>query len=353
MELEEIALKDDYFVERKLYPNVDFYSGIIYNAIGTPANMFTDLRDGPAARLDRPVDGADAIRISRSGGRGRSTPVQSRRTTSRSTNGDPMGAAPPIWVDGSLRPADAAVARADDSAFCEGRGCYTSVRIRAGAPRFADRHIRRLMRGADALGLPDVDPHPLAPRARRPRPGRVLRRRGHGAAPAVARRRWRAARGGRAARSRRRSARVARGDRPVRRTRAHCSRAAASSPTGCSRRSRPMRRARRASKRRCCLIRSAALVEGTRTNVVALGADGALCTPPTERGAVAGIALEVASERLPSLLRRDLSRRDLLAARGVAVINAVRGARALVALDGAALGAGGCSARGASRRGAG
>ncbi len=41
VELEEIALKDDYFVERKLYPNVDFYSGVIYNAIGTPANMFT------------------------------------------------------------------------------------------------------------------------------------------------------------------------------------------------------------------------------------------------------------------------------------------------------------------------
>jgi citrate synthase len=42
-ELEEIALKDEYFVERKLYPNVDFYSGIIYNAIGTPSNMFTAL----------------------------------------------------------------------------------------------------------------------------------------------------------------------------------------------------------------------------------------------------------------------------------------------------------------------
>jgi citrate synthase len=41
VELEEIALKDDYFVERRLYPNVDFYSGVIYNAIGTPANMFT------------------------------------------------------------------------------------------------------------------------------------------------------------------------------------------------------------------------------------------------------------------------------------------------------------------------
>jgi citrate synthase len=40
-ELEETALKDDYFVSRKLYPNVDFYSGIIYRAIGIPTNMFT------------------------------------------------------------------------------------------------------------------------------------------------------------------------------------------------------------------------------------------------------------------------------------------------------------------------
>jgi citrate synthase len=39
--LEEIALTDPYFVERKLYPNVDFYSGIILRAIGIPANMFT------------------------------------------------------------------------------------------------------------------------------------------------------------------------------------------------------------------------------------------------------------------------------------------------------------------------
>jgi citrate synthase len=39
--LEEIALKDDYFVEKKLYPNVDFYSGIIYRALGIPTSMFT------------------------------------------------------------------------------------------------------------------------------------------------------------------------------------------------------------------------------------------------------------------------------------------------------------------------
>jgi citrate synthase len=41
MELEKIALEDPYFVERKLYPNVDFYSGIILSAIGIPTNMFT------------------------------------------------------------------------------------------------------------------------------------------------------------------------------------------------------------------------------------------------------------------------------------------------------------------------
>jgi citrate synthase len=41
--LEESALKDSYFVERKLYPNVDFYSGIIYRAMGFPTNMFTVL----------------------------------------------------------------------------------------------------------------------------------------------------------------------------------------------------------------------------------------------------------------------------------------------------------------------
>ncbi len=42
-ELEEAALKDSYFVERKLYPNVDFYSGIIYRALGFPTDMFTVL----------------------------------------------------------------------------------------------------------------------------------------------------------------------------------------------------------------------------------------------------------------------------------------------------------------------
>jgi citrate synthase len=70
VELEEIALKDDYFVERKLYPNVDFYSGVIYKALGIPTNMFTvmfamgrlpgwiahfqEMRNDPDFRIARP-----------------------------------------------------------------------------------------------------------------------------------------------------------------------------------------------------------------------------------------------------------------------------------------------------------
>ena len=41
--LEEVALTDEYFIERKLYPNVDFYTGVIYRAMGFPTRMFTVL----------------------------------------------------------------------------------------------------------------------------------------------------------------------------------------------------------------------------------------------------------------------------------------------------------------------
>ena len=41
MKLEQIALEDEYFVQRKLYPNVDFYSGIVQSALGIPVSLFT------------------------------------------------------------------------------------------------------------------------------------------------------------------------------------------------------------------------------------------------------------------------------------------------------------------------
>ncbi len=68
--LQEVALKDEYFIERKLYPNVDFYSGVIYRAIGIPEQMFTvlfsigrlpgwiahwrEMHASPTARICRP-----------------------------------------------------------------------------------------------------------------------------------------------------------------------------------------------------------------------------------------------------------------------------------------------------------
>lgn len=69
-ELEKVALEDDYFIKRKLYPNVDFYSGIMYRAMGLPVNMFTvlfalgrapgwvthwkEMTESPAFRIGRP-----------------------------------------------------------------------------------------------------------------------------------------------------------------------------------------------------------------------------------------------------------------------------------------------------------
>ncbi|MDH4125926.1 MAG: citrate synthase [Gammaproteobacteria bacterium] len=70
LELERVALKDDYFIEKNLYPNVDFYSGIIYRALGIPTSMFTvmfaigrsvgwtahwrEMIADPAGRISRP-----------------------------------------------------------------------------------------------------------------------------------------------------------------------------------------------------------------------------------------------------------------------------------------------------------
>jgi citrate synthase len=69
-QLEDLALRDDYFIERQLYPNVDFYSGILLRAIGIPTNMFTvcfaigrlpgwvahwkEQNEDPASRIIRP-----------------------------------------------------------------------------------------------------------------------------------------------------------------------------------------------------------------------------------------------------------------------------------------------------------
>ena len=60
VELERIALHDEYFVEKKLYPNIDFYSGITLKAMGFPvSHVHRAVRRGPHRRLDRAVEGND------------------------------------------------------------------------------------------------------------------------------------------------------------------------------------------------------------------------------------------------------------------------------------------------------
>jgi len=51
LELERIALEDDYFVQRKLYPNVDFYSGIMYQAMASSRDVYRAIRDSAHYRL--------------------------------------------------------------------------------------------------------------------------------------------------------------------------------------------------------------------------------------------------------------------------------------------------------------
>ena len=160
IELEEIALKDDYFIERKLYPNVDFYSGVIYNAIGTPANMFTAIFAlGRLPGLDRAVDGdargprlqdrppaPDLHRAERCAPTSRSTSARGeRRPRERARS-------PPGWADGELLPLDDARRARRRLRVREGAAATPPCGSgRAAALRRAAR--ARLARDAAALGL--------------------------------------------------------------------------------------------------------------------------------------------------------------------------------------------------------
>lgn len=76
------------------------------------------------------------------------------------------------------------------------------------------------------------------------------------------------------------------------------------------------------------------VVEGVRSSLLAVLADGALVTPPLALGGVASVAREVLVERVPELRDRELSWQELRDARELIAINAVRGARSIVRLDG-------------------
>ncbi|MEE9608979.1 MAG: aminotransferase class IV [Myxococcota bacterium] len=227
--------------------------------------------------------------------------------------------------------------RGDDSAFREGRGCYTTARICGGRPRFAKRHAQRLGRDAAALGLGEVDERAAT---------RALEALG---AAAFANRdgvvRLQASRDGD---GRLHLVGVPReiGDEPAawaaivadfphagpgpyagRKVTNHLLFALAADA------------ARDAGVQEALLFDGEGrLVEGARSNLFVVSSSGRLSTPPLERGGVAGIAREVVLERVGEAESRDISRAELRSARELVAVNAVRGARPVTRLDGEPVG---------------
>jgi branched-subunit amino acid aminotransferase/4-amino-4-deoxychorismate lyase len=243
------------------------------------------------------------------------------------------------WVDGAILPANQAVVRADDSAFSEGRGCYTTVRIDAGQPRFADRHVARLQRGAQALRLGEIDETTIQralselAAAALPAGGGVIRlqvsRDSEGTTHLVG---------------------VARGlgeDTPewsaITVARPHDGASISEGRKVTSRLTLALAAedARNAGVNEAVLLDSSGrLVEGARSNLFVATPGGSIWTPPIASGAVAGIARTISIENLREIEEREISRSELLAAAELIAVNAVRGARAITRLDDRAVGDG-------------
>jgi branched-subunit amino acid aminotransferase/4-amino-4-deoxychorismate lyase len=247
-----------------------------------------------------------------------------------------MGTEAYAWIDGRVRRRAEAGVPVDDSAYADGRGCYTAVRIRGGRPVFEDRHVRRLLRGARALGLGVLDARQV---------GHALRDLAQAAfadGDGIVR------------------VQVSRGAGDRARV-VGIPRALGADPPTWTAISAPVPHegvllagghkltnrlvhalaydaARAAGADEALLFdRDGFLVEGARSNVLVVDAEDRPATPPLARGAVAGVAREVLVERVPELRERDLHRRDLAGARALICTNAGRGVRPLTRLDGAAI----------------
>jgi len=236
------------------------------------------------------------------------------------------------WSDGSLRPLSQVSVGADDSAYTEGRGCFTTARATRGAVRFEARHVRRLVRDARLLGFGPLDPHEvqralaeLAKAAFADADGVVRLQASRDAAGAVHLvgvtrplghdpPQWRA----------------------IRAPGPHDGGVLPGGPKLSNRLALALaaEAAQRAGAQEALLFdRAERLVEGAYTNLIVVTQAGDIVTPPLERGAVAGIAREIALERLSDLRERDVAAADLDDAREIIAVNAVRGARPITRLD--------------------
>lgn len=218
-------------------------------------------------------------------------------------------------------------------------GCYTTARVRAGAPTLPARHADRLLRDACAVGLPRPDPvaiaeafATLARLAFGPGEGIVRLQAGareDGGPALVGTTRSLGADGATW------SASVA----PF----AHPGPARA---LGAKLATRPVWRRARAwaaehdADETLLFDAEGRLVEGARSNLVVVDGRGALLHPEPGLGAVAGLALAVLTDREPTLRPARIGRTDLADARELLALNAVRGVRPIVSIDGRPVGDG-------------
>lgn len=239
----------------------------------------------------------------------------------------------PAWVDGRLAPADAL------GDVPPGPGCYTTARVEAATPRFAARHVRRLRRDAEQLGLEPPSPESclkalvtLSAAAFPNGAGIVrleVRADGNGGARLIG------------------TARPLGHDPPVvwAVVSPLCHPGPGAAP-GAKRSDRAVLddaadRARASGADEAILVdREGWVVEGARTSLAGVDTSGAPWTPPLARGGVAGLAREIALESLPELRETDVSRESLAAAQEIVALNAVRGAVPVVRLEGRAVGSG-------------
>jgi len=244
-----------------------------------------------------------------------------------------------IWLDGQLLPRDASVARSDDSALVSGRGCYTSALWKGGSARFKERHARRLVEDAARLALG------LLERASCLEALHTLGSAVFGESAGILR--LQASRDGNRAVHLLATTRPY--DAPLPSWRAVSAPFPHPGPmpwggakvTGHLTADLARDAARAAGADDALLFDTAGrLVEGARTNVFVVLADGDLATPPLARGAVAGIAREILCERMPELEERDVTWAELARARELVLANAVRGAVAVVSVDGHRIGSG-------------
>ncbi len=229
--------------------------------------------------------------------------------------------------------------RADDSAALEGRGCYTTARVAGGRVRFAERHARRLQRDAARLGVGRVEEAEVC------RALAELGRAAFGAGEGIVRLQASCDRDGRV-----HLVGIPQGlgtdERCWEAIRAPFAHAGPTPYGGCKVSGNVIaalgRQAARAAGVQESLLFDGdeRLVEGARSNLCVHTADGVLATPPLSRGAVAGIAREIAVERVAELVEDDVRACELASARELIAVNAVRGARSIVRLDGVTVGDG-------------